>query len=98
MATVLFTFSIFAFSQNKMESGNIKNTSDNKKYPEITIKQRGFENNTEFGLLIGVGTINSYSYYGTTVQNDITAFSFSTVNGWLINPNVFVGIGIGITG
>jgi hypothetical protein len=33
---------------------------------------------------------------GTTYRNDITVLSLSTVNGWRINPNVFVGIGLGV--
>ena len=59
-------------------------------------RDHGFVNHTELGILTGIGNVLSYSSIGRSYMNDVTGFSFSTVNGWLINPYVSVGIGIGV--
>jgi hypothetical protein len=59
-------------------------------------KQKGYQNVTEIGILAGVGLIQTNSPQERSYQNDEFDFSLSTVNGWLINSNVFTGIGIGI--
>ena len=46
--------------------------------------------------MVGAGNINSLVDIGRAYRNHLKAYSLSTVNGFLINPNVFVGIGIGI--
>ena len=59
-------------------------------------KSNGFQNFSEFGVLTGVGIVNSYSLLGSSYKNDALGLSLSTTNGWLINTNVFVGLGIGV--
>jgi hypothetical protein len=57
--------------------------------------QSGYQNITEVGILAGTGLIHSGSFRGN-YQNDAMDFSLSTVNGWLICPYVFSGIGVAI--
>ncbi len=87
---------IFNFNLSEIEKFTKEEPVKKSQESQNIFKQTGFQNNTEFGILVGMGNINSYSLLGTTTPNDVTAYSLSTINGWLINPNVFVGIGIGI--
>jgi len=48
--------------------------------------QKGYFNNTSFGVLIGEANYNS----------SLVNFSFNTINGYQINPNIQAGIGLGM--
>jgi len=87
---------IFNFNINEIEKFTKEEPVRNLQESQYKFRQTGFTNNTEFGISVGIGIIYSYSNIGINNPNDVISFSLSTVNGWLINPNVFVGIGIGI--
>jgi len=71
---------VFTFSMNEIEKFTKEETVRNSQEPQDTFKQSGFENYTELAILEGVGNLTSTTIFGTTYQNDITAFSLSTIN------------------
>jgi hypothetical protein len=87
---------VFTFSINEIEKFTKEEAVHTSQESQNTIRQKGFENYTEFSILEGMGELYSLAYYGSSFSNDVTVYSLSTINGWRICPYVFVGIGIGI--
>ena len=85
----VFTFSIDEIGKISKEeiAGTNKNLHDPYK-----IK---YQNITDFGLQFGIGKIQANIINGLSLENNAIDLSISTINGVLINSNVFVGIGIG---
>ena len=93
--------SLFVFKQVQIDSIKRENTL---KYQLKEIKRnyfrrdRGFRNQTEFGIIYGVdlkkNTSDPYYYYNN--PEDDFGISLHTVNGYQVWPYLYVGAGIGI--
>ncbi len=66
-----------------------------KSKPEFVIKQKGYRNITEAGIIFGKGNNNNYSYYYGYNRNDF-GVQLHTINGYQFNRFLFVGAGVGI--
>jgi hypothetical protein len=88
--------SIFVFQQSEIDSikKEPKFVLVTPKAP-IVIKQKGFRNITETGVIFGVGKSNdNYSYYSYN-RSDF-GVQLHTINGYQFNRFLFAGAGIGI--
>lgn len=66
-----------------------------KTNPELVIKQKGFRNITEAGIIFGKGSSNDYRYYYGYSRNDF-GVQLHTINGYQFNRFLFAGAGVGI--
>lgn len=61
-------------------------TSEHKNKKPLVIKTKGYFNNSAIGILVGTNR------YNAMVNN----FSLHTVNGYMVNPHLQAGIGLGL--
>jgi hypothetical protein len=88
--------SVLVFQQNEIDS--IKKEDKivvAKSKPELVMKQKGYRNITETGIIFGKGTNNNYGYYYGYNRNDF-GVQLHTINGYQFNRFLFAGGGMGI--
>jgi len=86
----VFVFKMEEIEKMTKEASQVKS----KKHRSTNeYKSSGFTNMTELGALIGIGKFKTIV---GDIENDATAFSISTVNGYLVNPTISFGLGLGL--